>query len=128
MLKFTRPSFSRSLRLGAVLLTLASLGACAAPQRGFASTSAASSAGWGFATLSESSRPTVRGYAPMAEPAPSAGWGFATLNESSTPTVRGYAPMAEPASSEAWGYARLPARSDAAVQASHASAPTSAQR
>lgn len=90
MSKPVRHPSSRSLRVGALLFALASVAACATPQRGFSTSAAA--------------------------PSP-ARWGFATLDESSRAPLRGYAQVTEPPAVESWGFTQRPAQTDASVQA-----------
>jgi hypothetical protein len=90
MSKPVRQSSSRALRLGALLLTLASFGACATPQSGFASASTSPSqpARWGFATLSESAQPGFRGYAQIPQPPQPELWGYAEQSPQTSTVVQ----------------------------------------
>ena len=89
MSKSVRPS-SRALRLGALLLTLASFAACATPQSGFASasTSPPAPARWGFATLSESAQPGFRGYAQIPQSPQPELWGYAEQSPQTSVVVQ----------------------------------------
>jgi len=90
MSKPVRQSSSRALRLGALLLTLASFAACATPQSGFSSaaTTPSQPARWGFVTLSESAQPGFRGYAQIPEQPQPQLWGYAEHSAQTSTVVQ----------------------------------------